>query len=450
MEKTLSKTLWVLCILTLLISLFGCNNGGETSSKNSETNNTSGDNVTQSLQQYDFADNTVLKTLSTGDLGDMSEFYEKFKELYGKNITVEADVVSWGQLQSKLAVLISSDDSPDFFGIESVCTPWYIRNNLFQDITKYIDMNHSIWSGLKGYVDHNSYKGVQYGVPLSSPFNMYAILYHTDLIEAAGLEDPRALFYKGEWTWTKFAEYANELTEKDSQGNTTVFGGSLGADYTTMFWGASTGNDVIKFDSDGKVVNNLNDPAWARAADFIYKQNNSGNYVGLQEQEASKMFKAGKIAMIYTQFWWSASDEQLAQLFKDGKVSFAPTPRDPESSEHYVYAWSNDFFICNGAKNPQAAAAYLTAQRYLTLNPSESDKQKQHDEQINKWGFSEEDIKLGYTDMQNMKFVYTFSTQLPGFEKKTTLWNNIALESWPSVVADVSPSLDEAIRKINK
>ena len=450
--KQLSTRVLLLALVTALsVMAAGCQSGEGTSSGNNSPVSVEVVKPTDEMKipDYDFKDGTIIRTVSTSDPGDMSEYYEKFKQLTGKSIKVETDVVSWAQLQSKLAVSISSGEPYDFFGVESVCTPWYIRKDLFQDISPYINMDDPLWKGLKDDTDRLNYKGVQYGVPDGEPFNMYSILYHTDLIEAAGLEDPRELFYKGEWTWDKFYEYAEVLTEYDAQGKVTVHGAALVSDFCIIFWGLSTGSDIITFAEDGTVQNNLSDPNWARSAAFIYKLCTSGYMPGLQ-YDWGEDFINGKVAMGYNQLWWSSSNEKLAQQFKDGGVSFAPTPKDPQSSDHYVYAWGTDSFICKGATNPEAAAAYLSVKRYLTLNPSQLDIDNTYKDQTENWGFSDEDIQLAYTDMQKLKMVYAFSTQLPSFEKKTTLWNDMSNTAWGTVVETVSPSLDEALAKINK
>ena len=449
-KQVLTRCLLLAAVAALSVTTAGCQTGagGTTSSEGTVSVEVVAPTDEMKIPDYDFEDGTVIRTLGTTDPGDMSEFYEKFRQLTGKSIKVEADVVSWAQLQSKLAVSISSDEAYDFFGIESVCTPWYIRRDLFQDISPYINVDDPLWADLKPDMERLYYKGVLYGVPEAEPFNMYSILYHTDLIEAAGLEDPRELFYKGEWTWDKFYEYAEALTEYDAQGNVSVYGAALVSDYCTVFWGLSTGSDIITFAEDGTVLNNLSSPAWARTGAFIYKLCTSGFIPGIQS-DWGQDFINGKVAMGYNQLWWSASNEDLAQLFKDGSVSFAPTPRDPEADDHYVYAWSNDNFICKGAKNPEAAAAYLSVKRYLSLNPSQLDLDNTYKDRTEKWGFTDEDIQLAYTDMQKLKMVYAFSTQLPSFEKKTTLWNDMSNTAWATVVETVSPSLDEALAKIN-
>lgn len=64
------------------------------------------------------------------------------------------------------------------------------------------------------------------------------LCYNADLIKALGLEDPQALYEKGEWTFDKFAEYA-KLATKDTDGDGTmdqyglsgVYGTNLGFIY---------------------------------------------------------------------------------------------------------------------------------------------------------------------------------------------------------------------------
>lgn len=62
--------------------------------------------------------------------------------------------------------------------------------------------------------------------------NMLA--FNKQMLDEAGLEDPNALYEKGEWTWDKWREYMLALTQDtDGDGVTDVYG--YGAVWTTLF-----------------------------------------------------------------------------------------------------------------------------------------------------------------------------------------------------------------------
>ncbi len=44
----------------------------------------------------------------------------------------------------------------------------------------------------------------------------YPLGFNVQKLEAAGLEDPRKLYARGEWTWDKFFEYCKKLTDKEN------------------------------------------------------------------------------------------------------------------------------------------------------------------------------------------------------------------------------------------
>ena len=45
------------------------------------------------------------------------------------------------------------------------------------------------------------------------------------MVNELGLEDPQALFNKGQWTWDKFAEYCKAGTrDTDNDGTTDIYG----------------------------------------------------------------------------------------------------------------------------------------------------------------------------------------------------------------------------------
>lgn len=63
-------------------------------------------------------------------------------------------------------------------------------------------------------LDLTLYKGKTWGFMPEPITGEKGLFYNTALIEAAGLEDPVDLWNRGEWTWDRFASYAEEANTK--------------------------------------------------------------------------------------------------------------------------------------------------------------------------------------------------------------------------------------------
>lgn len=65
------------------------------------------------------------------------------------------------------------------------------------------------------FVEGGRYDGVLYGLPRE--LNCVVTFFNADLFAEAGLETPYDLQQKGEWTWQKFIEVGQALTDKDAR-----------------------------------------------------------------------------------------------------------------------------------------------------------------------------------------------------------------------------------------
>ena len=60
-------------------------------------------------------------------------------------------------------------------------------------------------------INYHRWRGKTWALPYQD--NPWAMAYNPDLVEEAGLESPRDLWKKGEWTYDTFVEYAAKLTK---------------------------------------------------------------------------------------------------------------------------------------------------------------------------------------------------------------------------------------------
>ena len=371
----------------------------------------------------------------------LKDWMDAFKKNYGASF--ENVYISDADKITKLAAMKASGTSPDvIFAESSMDWPMLITNDLVLPLDDKIDFGAPLWSVVKPLIDMTKYNGKTYfGVTEMTPFD--TVCYNKKALRDAGLEEPRSLFYKGQWTWTKFLEYAQKLTlDTNGDGVTDQYG------FATVYAEGiinSTGKDFISIDGTGKYSFNFNDPNIIRAMDFI-KNLGPSKYNVVTFPEGNKMFedlKRGKIAMIMQ----PNPQLYLADAFKARTVSYAPVPRDPKASKYYEPYWAKGFYICKGAKNPVAAAAFIASTRYVNiaeLNPQIVAENKAL------YGISDDDNKL---EQQRFKttapVIMNFRRLMPTI-MYSTMWGNVLKQgtAWSSVVQENQPKINALLSKL--
>lgn len=129
-------------------------------------------------------------------------------------------------------------------------------NGLAIDLKTILPADHDIFTEQKiaGYYDLGDGKAcIFYQVTGESAVaNTYPLGYNKQLLEDNNLEDPRALYERGEWTWDKFLEYCQVLTQDtDGDGQNDQFGfvGFVEETFTQLM--LSNGGNIAKGTTEG-------------------------------------------------------------------------------------------------------------------------------------------------------------------------------------------------------
>ena len=174
------------------------------------------------------------------------------------------------------------------------------------------------------------------------------LAYNSEMIKAAGLEDPNELYAKGEWTWEKFAEYCTKLTQDtDNNGQTDIYG--YAGDLTMTVREFLASNDAILVNDDGK--EGLSDPKVLET----YK------YLGelYAEKKVAKPtvddYYEGITGWINKQSAFGATQMWILQA---NKIKFdyriVPFPQGPSGSGETAGQGFGDYFaIPRGVKDPE-------------------------------------------------------------------------------------------------
>ncbi len=285
-----------------------------------------------------------------------------------KEIKIEYVQASPSMKASKLAVWKSAKQMPDAIYIKpEESWPTLINKGLAQSVDGLVDLNDGFWESAKGTMDGLKLNGKNY-VLVSSAYGMGSVIYSPKLFKNAGLTDPRDLFYKGEWTFAKFEEYAKKLTRVNATDPSKSTYGCCFHYYEVFLFGG--GFDLISY-KDGKWVSNLNTKEISSSIEYLRLLGDTGNKYTYTEggdmTAVRNMVISGQIGMFVTAE--SAGLEFTNGEFGDKEtLRSIPVPHNTELSKtYYVPGVVDGWLILNGAKNAEGGAAYASAVRAMNV-----------------------------------------------------------------------------------
>lgn len=185
-------------------------------------------------------------------------------------------------------------------------------------------------------------------------YNTYMLAFDKNKIDAAGLEDPRDLYDRGEWTWDKFREYLLALTQDtNGDGVTDVYGYGSRWDFTLYNLLMSNGTTIAS-----SATENLSSPEVGEVLDFIYNMYNVDHVANPWNAEDfdynMNAYMDGTVA-----FWcdaaWISSQNNDAALDMD--ICWMPWPIGPsgnaETNKTRNMSSGNAWMIPTGVENPE-------------------------------------------------------------------------------------------------
>lgn len=352
----------------------------------------------------------------------------------------------WEQRHQQLATKVTTGDSPDLYKYESGSGDWpnLIVAGQVMCVDDLVDYNSPLFADLKPMYDEYKIGGKGYLLPNSVQVFRGFILYNKNLFEDAGLETPFELYQKGEWTMDKMEEYAKAFTiVKDGvQESIGMFATDEGP------FVAATGRDIFQRNENGEFVSNIKDPLIAKAMERIQRMYRDEQCLTMNYSIARDLMIKGKMAMFAGPFW---NIDTLKILTNSGALELVPFPKDPEADKWYLDGLVDAQYIPRGAKNPDAALAWIAAQTEYRKKPETIAKEEQ--EMTAKYHMSA-DMGALYTDMQHgstFTYKYLVYKNFDGFYEKfyNEFWDNLIQgESWSAIAERLAPAVDTEIKKL--
>ncbi len=157
--------------------------------------------------------------------------WDNVKKLEDKyNITFQWDNITYTGVKESIntSILAGSPDCDIYLVETSFAIPAQM-NGLALDLKTVLPEDHDLFKDQKimSYLDLGDGKAciIKRVEAQSQVEATYPLGFNMQMLEENGLEDPRKLYEKGEWTWDKFIEYCKALTQDtDGDGQIDQYG----------------------------------------------------------------------------------------------------------------------------------------------------------------------------------------------------------------------------------
>ena len=361
MSNLIKRTVALLCVLAITVSLAACinNGGGNTNTGSGSGNN--GEIDTLDMQEYILDSDAVLATMPEELKGTTIEFLswydpdeheekdviDAFEEKTG--ITVTYRVVEYSKYVETVAGLLAVGETPDVMRVKSPTAATLKLTQPIKEATGY-DFSDKAWDTQT--MDMYSVSGKCYGVNLVyTPYFLPALLfYNSDTMEEMGFEDPYELWKEGKWTWDKLKEMCTTWVNQ-------------GTEYTgATLWAnafAATAGDADFTDFDGSQYTlDLNNAValekWKWAMEGV-KTNLFTNLTdGFDQSQQRLLFAAMSAANVQQSTDYFPKTRRREQLKCVAYPIWEGTDYYLPFTEHLA------FCVPKGAKNPKAVPYFLS------------------------------------------------------------------------------------------
>lgn len=252
----------------------------------------------------------------------------------------------------------------------------------------------------------------------------YPLAFNVEMLEDNNLEDPRELYARGEWTWDKFVEYCQVLTQdtdgdgvidqygfdgfaQDVLGQLMLSNGASIASGTTETLTSSATGEALQFLSD--LYNTYNVAAPYEFGDngdvlrFRYREGNAGFWPG-----------AAWIASTNADYDWDGSVGSTLE-FETAYVQWPVGPSGNAETNKGKFTAGSFWFIPNGVEDPELVYNVFEE----ISNWYQDDVEIRDDEETMWWWYA---VTAGDEDLQRANFDVMFDV---GSREQFDLWNSL-------------------------
>lgn len=303
-------------------------------------------------------------------------------------------------------------------------------NGLLLDLKTVLPEDHDLFTDQKvfSYLDLGDGKACILQVN-GTMTNTYPLGFNLQMLEENNLEDPRDLYARGEWTWDKFIEYCQVLTQDtDGDGQTDQYGycGYAGETFSQLLMSngatvASGTTEGLSSTETGEVLQMIQDMYNTYNVCYPYDSYEAG---GDPSNSMRNAYENGNIAFFPIAVWIQngngdyPSGEQGTLTWDTCYVQWPIGPSGDQSTNAGVNAISGNFFVIPAnVSDPETVVNFL----YDLYNWFDGDTSLRDDPATANWWYNEtgkvDEINEANFDVQK------YCLNHPGIE----MWDSLGL-----------------------
>jgi len=394
------------------------------------------------------SENEALDTLYAEDtLAYREEIFSKY------NFTLTREkICAWVDMAEEFTTqVISGTPACDIWYLYQDTVNEPLKNNLLKDLSKVktVDFSEEKWN--KQIKDIMTYNGGIYG--MSTELEPRAgIFYNKRIFEEAGIprDEPYDLQASGQWTWDKFEEYCEKLTQDiDNDGVTDIYAmASFSKDYLKLC-AASNGAQFVSKDENGKYVNATKTQNFLDAANWGVSLIEKG-YIQPDPEGAAwdwfvTAFRDGECAMqtaeVYTVSSFATS--------MDDEFGFVMFPAGPNGDMATV-PFDNVVVVPSCFDDEYVEKIMFAYDLYTEITPGHTVDEQWKSNYSNQFA-DERAVEETLTMMRDEKYrILDYQSMIPKTDYGDFTYSVYALAATPAEqLEEMSPVWDKYIEKVN-
>lgn len=125
---------------------------------------------------------------------------------------------------NKMVLMLASRTAPDVMRVDHYNFPALVAKDYFHRLDEFIAKDRTFREAdyFPAALEEGRTKSGLYG--LNVLFGSPLIYVNNDILKKTGLEEPYALWKRGEWTWDAYLRYAKAMTTRDAKGKPLTYG----------------------------------------------------------------------------------------------------------------------------------------------------------------------------------------------------------------------------------
>ncbi len=351
--KKLLRTLAGVLAVSLLASFAGCSKE-KTQTPDSQSNDTvSNPEAVETTESNASAsgDPDTIYWLADYDLNpaansERSTALSLFEEQYhGKIVWVPCNA---DECYDVLVQRRNSGEPVDMLPFQTNAMPDGISRELFSPLDEYLDLNDSVWDGMRNAIDMFAYDGKHYVVPYSVS-DPLLLTYSRKLCQENGLEDPYSLYSQGKWDWDAMFDLMLQFKSQNSE------------HYGIAGWFEqgllhSTGQSVISFDGT-QFQNNIMDEEIGQAEELLSDLAARGLY----DKTWYNNYPTSGNVLFYAMGDWSLPASNAKN--PDADIMVVPFPKSPRVSDQFYCGNYDAKMLAYDSDKGALVASYILCER---------------------------------------------------------------------------------------